>query len=245
MGFTVGAIAIGAGAVIAADASRKSANTAADAAERAGNKQEAAELRALEQRQRFWEEEKAIEAPWRTAGETALGQLETKMAAGPGEYMASPGYAFRLGEGEKAINRAAAARGSFDSGAAGKALVRYGQDYATNDYDNFLRRYYESLQPYQTLAAMGNQTAVNLGQGAAATGAALSGIESRRGEAAASAELGAGQARATGYANQGAAYGNALNRFGEGAISYQASTNRDNAILNRYRIPEYGGYTEM
>lgn len=54
------------------------------------------------------------------------------------EVMATPGYQFGLDQGTTALNRQAAARGSYNSGAALKAASRYGTDYATTKYDNAL-----------------------------------------------------------------------------------------------------------
>lgn len=51
-----------------------------------------------------------------------------------------PGYEFRLREGNKAIERAAIASGGFGSGANLKELTRYGQDYASQEFNNVLNR---------------------------------------------------------------------------------------------------------
>ena len=139
-------------------------------------------------------------APWRTAGVNALDRLSTKVAAGPGEFTESPGYQFRTAEGQKAIERSAAARGGLLSGRAGKELMRYGQDYATNDYDNFLRRYYESLNPDQSLAGIGQTTAA---QGAAQGNQVASQIGQNT--------IAAGNAQAGGYINQANAITGAAN----------------------------------
>jgi hypothetical protein len=101
--------------------------------------------------------------PWRKAGVTALGDLQDKISAGPGEFTESPGYQFRLDEGQKAIGRSAAARGGALSGAAVKGAMRFGQDFATNDYDNFLRRYYESMAPLERMSGQGMQAAGRMG----------------------------------------------------------------------------------
>ncbi|MBN1849411.1 MAG: hypothetical protein JW932_12590 [Deltaproteobacteria bacterium] len=98
-------------------------------------------------------------APWREAGTNALNKLVDMVETGPGEFEASPGYQFRLGEGEQAINRALASRGQYDSGKAMKVLTRFNQDYATKEYDNFLARWYKSLTPFQSLAGIGQTTA--------------------------------------------------------------------------------------
>lgn len=50
----------------------------------------------------------------------------------------STGYQFRLGEGQNAINSGYAASGTLQSGAALKALTRYGQDFASNEFGNYV-----------------------------------------------------------------------------------------------------------
>ena len=110
--------------------------------------------------------------PWREAGTNALKVLSEKTMAGPGEFTESPGYEFRVAEGQKGIENSAAARGNALSGATLKATERFRQDYATNEYDNFLSRYYQSLTPYQALSATGQNAAAQIGSfGAASTGA--------------------------------------------------------------------------
>lgn len=56
------------------------------------------------------------------------------------DLASEPGYQFGLSEGEKGINRAAAGRGSFDSGSTLKALGRFGQDYAGTKYGEAFNR---------------------------------------------------------------------------------------------------------
>lgn len=51
-----------------------------------------------------------------------------------------PGYKFALTEGEKGIDRAASSRGSYFGGAAGKALTRFNNDYATTKFDDAFNR---------------------------------------------------------------------------------------------------------
>ena len=51
------------------------------------------------------------------------------------QVQATPGYEFRRREGEQAIENAAAAQGIGRTGGAMKDLMRYGQDYATGEYD--------------------------------------------------------------------------------------------------------------
>lgn len=58
-----------------------------------------------------------------------------------GDFQKDPGYNFRMQEGMKALEGSAAARGSLNSGATLKALSRYGQDFASNEYNNAYNRF--------------------------------------------------------------------------------------------------------
>lgn len=102
--------------------------------------------------------------PYQDAGQSALDQYMER-AGGLGSYVdelygpgneilkgidfnnfeKSPGYDFRLKEGQKALENSAAARGGLFSGATAKDLIKYGQDYATSDYDNYLRRQQDAI----------------------------------------------------------------------------------------------------
>lgn len=77
-----------------------------------------------------------------------------------------PGYQFRLGEGEKAIENSAAAKGGQLSGATLKELLKYGQDYASGEFQNaFTRDLQTKQQLYSTLTGT-----VGIGSGATTTG---------------------------------------------------------------------------
>lgn len=54
------------------------------------------------------------------------------------QYRDSTGYQFRLGEGLGAITGSAAARGLLNSGGTLKGLTRYGQDFASNEFGNYM-----------------------------------------------------------------------------------------------------------
>lgn len=128
---------------------------------------------------------------WEATGVYQPGLIEQ----GPGEFVGSPGYEFRFGEGMKAIERGASARGGVLSGATQKALVEYGQGFATSEYDKFINRYYAKLNPLLTTAGMAPLGTV--GQTGAQVGGNLANIA-----------LGAGQSRAGGYINRANIYGN-------------------------------------
>ena len=94
-------------------------------------------------------------APWRETGGEAARELWDIVKEGPGEYEESPYYNFLLGEGIKARERSAAAKGNLLSPASQKELERYGQQFASTDYDNWLNRWYQSLTPYQSISSQG------------------------------------------------------------------------------------------
>lgn len=57
------------------------------------------------------------------------------------DFMESPDYQFRLGEGQKAIDRAASARGNMFSGKALKDAARFGSNLAAGEFENAYNRY--------------------------------------------------------------------------------------------------------
>lgn len=101
----------------------------------------------------MYDTSRADSQPWLRAGTTALAGLQDP-SFGKNLQM-DPGYQFRLDEGNKAIAAAASARGGNDSGRAMKELTRYGQDYASNEYNNAYNRQYSRLAG---LAGIGQQT---------------------------------------------------------------------------------------
>lgn len=195
MTFWVAGAVVGS-AVIGGMAAGDAASTQADAANRASD---------LQYKQ--WRESVDLQEPWRKAGEQALNKLipltEYKNF-GMSDFQADPGYAFRLSEGTKALERSAAARGGLMSGATGKALTRFGQDYGSQEYTNAFNRYQTEraarLQPLQSLAGVGQTTAQQIGQSGMQMASNVGDIQ----------QSGAA-ARASGYVGQANALTGALN----------------------------------
>src|SRR5574343_22292 len=105
---------------------------------------------------RLYGQQQAQQQQWQ-AGQAQAGQVGTIPGDDPyfgmyangyqaapdlmvGNYQ-DPGYAFRMSEGLKALDRTAAARGGLISGSALKAASRYGQDMASQEYQNAFNRY--------------------------------------------------------------------------------------------------------
>jgi hypothetical protein len=175
------------------------------------------------QREQF-ERQVELQAPFREAGVRALPELETASRYTPfgmKQFTADPGYGFRLAEGQKALDRQAAARGGLISGGALRAAQRYGQEMGSQEYTNAFNRYQTErqarLNPLQSLAGMA-QTSV--GQLGAAGQAMATGVGEAGGQAA--------QARASGYMGGANALSQGLNQY----LNYSQGQER-NALLSR------------
>lgn len=57
-----------------------------------------------------------------------------------GGFTKTPGYDFRLQQGQDSLQASAAARGGLYSGAAMRDALKFGQDYGSNEYGNYLSR---------------------------------------------------------------------------------------------------------
>jgi hypothetical protein len=137
----------------------------ARSASKAADVQAQATQAAQDAQERMFERQVELQEPFRQAGIGALNKLiplsdYTKF--GPEQFQQDPGYAFRLSEGMKALDRTAAARGGLLSGATLKGAQRYGQDLGSQEYMNAFNRYQTErnaqLNPLQSLAGVG-QTA--------------------------------------------------------------------------------------
>ena len=223
-----------AGGLISSQGQKQAAQTQAAAADRS------AEL----QKQMF-EQQMAGQEPYRQAGLTGQNKLMELLglggntgAAGYGkyakdfsmaDYQADPGYAFRLSEGQQALDRSAAARGGLISGGALKAATRYGQDMGSQEYQNAFNRYQTNrsnqLQPLGNLMASGQSAASNQGTAAG-----------NYGTNAGQMYMASGQANAAGQLGMGNTINNAL---GTAASSYQNQMNF-NDFLKRNQTPQSG-----
>ena len=153
--------------------------------------------------------------PYMKYGGKGLKKYYDTLKKGPGEFKEDPGYQFRLGEGEKAIDRASSAGGNFFSGKRGKALVEYGQEFASNEYDKFMNRYYKKLDAYGNLMGVGQASAARVG----AAGQTSVGQS-------ANIQMGAAQMRSSSYAQQGNIWGGVATEVGAGLADYAGSSRR-------------------
>jgi hypothetical protein len=161
--------------VIPAAAALIGGRQSAKAAQGAADTSAAASDRASEVQREMFERNVELNAPFREAGVNALNKLvplTEYQNFGMDQFQQDPGYAFRMSEGMKGLERSAAARGGLLSGSTLKGIQRFGQDRASQEYQNAFNRYgierERRLAPLQSLAGVGQTTSQQLG--AAGTG---------------------------------------------------------------------------
>lgn len=114
-----------------------------------------------------------------------------------GGYTKTPGYDFRLQQGNDNINALAGAGGGLVSGKSLKALNQWGQDYATGEYTNHLNR-------LSGLTNMGTAAAANQANAGANYASGVSNAYTAAGNAQANGYMNAANALSGGIGN---AYG--------------------------------------
>jgi hypothetical protein len=202
--------------VIPAAAALIGGRQSAKAAQGAADTSAAATDRATELQREMFNRNIELNAPFREAGVNALNKLVPMtdyQNFGMDQFQQDPGYAFRMSEGMKGLERSAAARGNLLSGGTLKGIQRFGQDLASQEYQNAFNRYgierERRLSPLQSLAGVGQTTSRELG--AAGTGFANT-----------MGNLGMNQAGVQGNAQmaRASAYGNTLNQLSSLAGGY-------------------------
>ena len=216
MCIVAGGIAAGVGAIGGAAISSHGASQAAGAQASAANNANATQLQ-------MYNQTRADQAPWRQAGGQAVSALSqfygqpgvdangNPTQGGTPDYQSIlqnlPGYQFQQAQGSKAVQQNLAARGLLQSGAAGKALTQYGQGLG----DQYAQQYTSGLQ---SLAGLGQSSTQ-------ATGAAGANAANQIG----SNQIYAGNAAASGYANQANAINGGLSGIVSGLGYYQSQNN--------------------
>jgi hypothetical protein len=181
------ALAVGApivGSLIGGASSRQAASMQADAAQRA-QEQQAAQ----------YAQSRADLQPWVQSG----GQANNKLASLMGldgsdptaQLQSSPGYQFRYDQGMAGVQNSAAARGGLLSGGTLKAIQKYGQDFASNEYQNQWNR-------LNSMSNTGQASAAGQAAQSQAFGNASANNSQAQGNALASGAMGTGNAWANG-----------------------------------------------
>jgi hypothetical protein len=220
------------GGYTAGEAGKQQAQAAGDAA----RVQSAASRYAADLQQKQYEQNVQRQQPFYQAGVNALPELvqaSNYTPFGQQQFQADPGYAFRLSEGQKALERSAAARGGLISGGALKAATRYGQDMGSQEYTNAFNRYQAERQarlgPLQSLTGMGQTTANTIGAAGQNMATNVGNAAQTGANATAEGYMGAANARASSYMGVGNAINSGLSNY----LGYQQNQQQNN-LLNSY-----------
>jgi hypothetical protein len=229
------ATAIVGSAVIGGVVASNSASKAAKAQENAANLASQTEL------EQYYQNREDMQ-PWREAGQGALKQLTAGTAVGGdfnrdftlADFTRDPGYDFRMQQGQQALERSAAARGGVLGGAALKGITRYGQDFASGEYQNAYNRFNnDRTQRFNRLASIAGvgQTATRdvAQQGAQVASNVGSNI------------IGAGNAQASSYVGQGNAISGAAQTLGNFAMNKYFMSQMPGGVSTMPTTPSYGG----
>jgi hypothetical protein len=209
------AVAIAGAGLVGAGASIYSSGKAADA-QREGIAASAAA------QQKAFDEQKALNAPFREGGIAAQNRLLTYLGLTPAEgsgvtvdpndpnfgrytgdfgmkdFEADPGYGFRIKEGMKGLQNSAAARGLLSSGSTLKGITDYSQGQASQEYGNAYQRYQTNranqLNPLTGILGMGQTATNNMTNAAGQLGQGLGQAAAATGAANASAYMSTGNA---------------------------------------------------
>ena len=196
-----------------------------ESAEDAAYAQDQAARRATDEQRRQFDLMRSDTEPYRLAGSASLGRLGSLYGL-PGYESAdptsilqqTPGYQFRLNEGNKALDRFQSA-GRITGGRAIKEAMRYGQDYASGEYGNYLEGLFrltgQGGSAVNTATQAGQNAASNIGQ----------------------YQLAAGQGQAAGALGGASAWNNAI----QGGLQNYMTLSMYNDLNSRFRSPV--GYT--
>ena len=251
--------AIGAAAAVGAGASIFGANKASKSAKDAAKEQRRATEAAIAAEQKALDRQIALQEPFRQVGVNALAQYPTAAAPsykpfGMEQFNADPGYQFRMSEGLKALERSAAARGILSSGQTLKDITRFGQDTASQEYQNAFARYMleterkrrETLDPLEYQIGLGQAAAsgqaANIGTTAGSTSnlmQALGNISAQRGVT--QANIYTGTAGNIGDIASSAAQGYGMYQAAQPYQNYLRAINMPSAVNAPYNFTNIGG----
>ena len=236
-----------------AGATVASALIGSNASSNAADAQVAASAEQAKVQREIFNKQVELQKPFREAGLTGqnelmrlLGLSGDKTSAGYGsaaqaftgqDLYKDPGYAFRVSEGVKALDRSAAARGGLLGGNQMRGVTELGQNLASQEYMNAFNRYQAEraarLNPLQSLFGAGQTSANTLTGAAGNLGAAL-------GQSAENI----GAARASGYVGQANAINNALGQITNYYTGQQALNRIFPQQTNTFAAPvSSGAYT--
>jgi hypothetical protein len=210
------------------------------AAGSAADKQSAAAMQAnqlqremFDQQQKNYEQQRSDQQPWRQAGQQALSQLgnpDFQRDFTMSDFQQDPGYQFRMQQGMDALQASAAARGGLMSGNTLKAITDYGQNFASNEYQNAYNRFNndrtQRFNRLSSIAGVGQTANGQIANANAMMGQAGQNYAGQVGQnlmGAANAQGAAGIAGAN-------AWGNTLSGLGKNWMDYSMMSRMNNGM---------------
>lgn len=167
-----------------------------------------------------WAKQQAASGPNIDSSQYQLDPSLTKSFS-MADFQKDPGYDFRMQQGQQALERSAAARGGLQGGGFAKALTQYGQDYASNEYQNAYNRFNnDRTNRFNSLAAL-----AGIGQ---TSNAQLGNATQNYANNASQNIMGAGNAQGAAAIAGGNAWGGALSNLGNTAMQYGAMNQQNN-----------------
>jgi hypothetical protein len=146
----------------------------------------------------------SYQKPYEEAGRSGLNLLQQYLTGDPAAVQSrleqSPGYQFRLNQGQNSIQNLLASKGGLKSGAAMKALEEYAQGTASQEFGN-------QVNYLQNFANMGQQSATAMGNAEMMAGANMA-------NASQQGILGQGMAMANRDAQMGNIIGGGMSQIG-------------------------------
>ena len=178
-----------------------------------------------------------------------------------GNFEASPGYGFRVNEGEKGVQNYLSANKMRLSGSALKAMERFRQGTASDEYGNFFNRelagYQQTEQDKQNylgrifqMAGFGPQSVNTAATAGANTASGVAGINSNAGNALSNIALQNGTNQANIAGARASNFNNAIQSGMQNFLSYRQQQNmmdrfnRGSGAYNPYDDPSSRQYNE-
>jgi hypothetical protein len=244
-------------ATVAAVSNVGSAAIGARGAKKAAQAQERASQKAQDTQREIFERQTELAEPFRQAGITSQNELMRLLGIGgdasaadygmltrgyrPEDLQIDPGYAVRLSESHKALERSAAARGGLLSGSILRGTLDRSQTLASQEYQNAFNR--AQAQLGNRLGALGSL----YGAGQTAT-QQVADQAGQYGANVGNLMMQSGQARASGYLGQANALSNALGQaagayglYRGGYFGSPSGGGGSNLQAYNYMGPRYGG----
>ena len=261
----IGSAAIGAGgSIIGGMAQSDAAKTAA--------KQSGANMQAvINQENMNYQRNLALNQPYLGVGQDLIPQLNNQQFYDPAQQQAliqqnlDPSMAFRMQQGNAAVEGSAAAHGSLFSGGTGRALQDYAQGLASTEYNNAYNRTQNSLtNSYNRLTgtigigqnAVANQMGINSNQNQGLVNAMNANSQNQmsstigQGNATAGAAVGVGNSVAGalgnyGMYNAGLAAGTTAGTTGGNVMSQAVQGGFNNGAVTNYARPQAGSWLNV